>query len=495
MLKNEKGIILMFALALTMIFSIIGINTIFLSRAEIIEAGIQKRKLQSFYAAEAGVARVIRNLNWDHYWAQEIEGWQAGDMSIDHSAFNETLPDVWGKNGQFKVHGIRVLKLLPDIIEILVDGGFDRNLDNIIDERDKTILKVKLRLGALSDYFRFVESTSGLSYGGGAHIQGKVYTGGDLRIWGNNVIFDSRVTTGGELKLITVTDTASIVFKKGISQNSSKSLTLDQIHIDENDPDGVFPGTYKDLAAGNVAGKGSGLVLPASLGENILIDLDNVILNADNSVSVTAFNANDLTESVVVTSDTGGTFNGIIYANADVSLKGVLRNVSLTIASADDIIIRDNVICSGNEYNSKSPVTLGGIAQDQLLIDPNSPTMLTIEGSFIAENDEINDIGLEQGVNDNKGWQALGTNVTHDWQDFNNDGLINSEDWKLTFKGSIITKSGGSSGKWANHGSSTHISREYLYDNDLYYNPPPEFPLIDGVVGAPVYEIVSWQEL
>lgn len=496
---NQQGMILVLILALVLIISIFSLQTLFVTRTELIEAGEEKRQLQSFLAAEAGVARIVRELNWDHYWARQLPAWQAGDNQIDHADFLDTLDSQWGQNPLFKVYGIRVLNLIPDIDEILVDGGFDRNRDSLIDQTDKTTLRVKLRLGALSDFFRFVENNSTLSYAGGARIEGKVYTGGDLQITGNDVVFERHVKSGGSLILTSgVTDTSSIKFQKGITTSSNWSLSMNHVHIDSNDTDGPAPVTYRGLARGKIDGHGTGLEIPDSLGKTVLLNLDQVVRNANGTVTSRIYDANDSTRYTDVTSDSVKNFNGVIYANADILVKGTLKDVSLTLASSDDIIARDSILCTGNEYNAKDPVTLGLIAQDQFFVHDQSPSYLKVEASVIAENDEITDVGYEYSHSETSGWEALGGSTTHPILDYDQDGNLTNSDkgnWKLVIQGSIVTRLGGSAGIWASKGTSTHHSREYLYDDDLYYNPPPEFPLIEGVIGAPVWEIISWQEL
>ncbi|MFQ6096600.1 MAG: hypothetical protein ACE5O2_02660 [Armatimonadota bacterium] len=132
------------------------------------------------------------------------------------------------------------------------------------------------------------------------------------------------------------------------------------------------------------------------------------------------------------------------------------------------------------EVAEGDPVNVGLVATDMVYIGSNTPRVLTVDAAILARN---------------RTWRALGYSSDHPpnhgvWdldrdgqiETLNEDGwnetAVNSNTWMLTIHGPIVTHSGGSAGSWSAHGSSSHNTRSYDYDDDIVQHQPPAFPVL-----------------
>ncbi len=152
--------------------------------------------------------------------------------------------------------------------------------------------------------------------------------------------------------------------------------------------------------------------------------------------------------------------NGAIYAQQSVMISdgtstcgspvitGNCVNGRVTVASANDVIIGDNI-----DYVQTGDDVLGLIAANEMIVAQWAPTTLSWRGATIAQTGQ---------------WRSAIGNQTHNGT--------------MTFTGSTATNGGGY--------MSMYATRVYKYDNSLLYLQPPWFPTIDYA-----YTVLLYREL
>jgi len=155
-------------------------------------------------------------------------------------------------------------------------------------------------------YSRFLES-GGVSYGAGARLSGQLYAGGNVTLAGSPVTFmDDLVTTG------VVVNRSRGVYYKGVYEGAAPISLGTSMDVDH----------YRSLAQSN------GMYFTEQATPP-LIDLGLF----DFTGAQPRYNGVDLASG----------FNGVVFCEGDIAVKGVLEGRSLTIVSGDDLIVADNV--------------------------------------------------------------------------------------------------------------------------------------------------------
>lgn len=502
----QTGSVLLAVMAVGAAVMAVGAVTLLQLRHGLRQAGQARENLQSLHAAEAGVAFLSSRLNG----MTLCNPWFTYQDSLNVVALlRDTLvkiPSRYGEEGHeraFRIRDIEVVeKARPIRVRYVSEGGILVPGTDSLDAGSSRAVVASLRMKTLADFARFVEG-GGINYGAGANIQGKVHSGGSIGLNGDRITFNKKVTYATNLVYGSGVDPSTVVFKKGHERNGSNPMTLDHIHIHtgESRPvcGGVLARTYQELASGSVPHEGRGFAYPSGAG-TVLLVLDSVKVeggrvrfpwyapsgtSADRPGTLLRLDSLPLEQ-----------FNGVVYAGADISIRGTLRNLSLTVASLDDIVAMGDVICEGNEVSGDNRVTLGLIAQDNFLIWENSPTRTRVEAVIVAEDDHYASKGGYNGSYSN--WEALGTTSSHPGVDAEGHAAGNgpAANWVLHMVGGIITEGGGSSGPWGSKTTSTHDSRIYDFDNDMFYSPPPKFLLVRARnSGIPLWEVDGWDEI
>jgi len=176
-------------------------------------------------------------------------------------------------------------------------------------------------------YSRFL-GQGGVSYGAGARLAGQLYAGGDLNMTGYPVTFLGDVSVTG-----VVNDPERGIFERNVFEHVapiSLDASMDLAH-------------YRSLA------QTAGLYYTAQPTPP-LIDLSLF----DFSTNPPRYNGVDLPPG----------FNGIVFCEGDIAVKGVLEGSSVTVVGGDDLIIRDNVRtgCSQATSGAPSPLTLTALS-------------------------------------------------------------------------------------------------------------------------------------
>jgi hypothetical protein len=170
-------------------------------------------------------------------------------------------------------------------------------------------LRRTVAVGGSHDSFlsfsRFLEM-GGLSYDGGATLTGKVYAGGDLTLSDRWVTFREDVDVTGR-----VVNKPNGVFQKRLTEGAAPMAL-------QSSMDPVY---YRGLA------QSAGLYFSSST--TPVIDLSQF----DFGVSPPRYG------STVLPSN----FNGVVFGEYDLAVKGVLEGRSLTLVANRDVIVNDNI--------------------------------------------------------------------------------------------------------------------------------------------------------
>ncbi len=165
---------------------------------------------------------------------------------------------------------------------------------------------------------------------------------------------------------------------------------------------------------------------------------------------------------------------GLIYVEDNLWVEGVIsRKVTLVSANVTNTGVKTNVVLEGNiTYNSpNSGLTL--IAQNDVLVAPNSPYNMTLDGIFIAQGG------------------AFGRNYysCNKYPSYGQKGV-------LTMLGSVVSNKGTGT-QWIN-GTNTYCGKPYAsgyakrinsFDRSQFTNPPPFTPDTSSN-----YQFVSWRQ-
>ena len=158
--------------------------------------------------------------------------------------------------------------------------------------------------------------------------------------------------------------------------------------------------------------------------------------------------------------------NGLIFVEDHLWIDGTINGARLTIASArfpDNPSTRTSIIVNNDlRYtNYDGTDVIGLIAQNNFNVGLRSENDLRIDAAVIAQNGRV-------------GRFSYDTSCTDDTRDL------------LTTYGMLATNQ--RSAFW--YGSNGYIARDYIYDANLLYAPPPSFPLTSDE-----YTTISWEEL
>ena len=158
--------------------------------------------------------------------------------------------------------------------------------------------------------------------------------------------------------------------------------------------------------------------------------------------------------------------NGLIFVEDHVWVDGTINGARLTIASArfpDNPSTRTSIIVNNDlRYtNYDGTDVIGLIAQNNFNVGLRSENDLRIDAAVIAQNGRV-------------GRFSYDTSCTDDTRDL------------LTTYGMLATNQ--RSAFW--YGTNGYIARDYIYDANLLYAPPPSFPLTSDQ-----YTTISWEEI
>jgi len=159
--------------------------------------------------------------------------------------------------------------------------------------------------------------------------------------------------------------------------------------------------------------------------------------------------------------------NGLIFAKDNVWVDGQLNHDRVTVIAAEEPLDTGNSdIFLNNDllYTNKDGLdVIGLIAQDNVIIGLYAEDDLEIDAVLIAKN---------------------GRRFRPDYESVFRCGSTAIRE-RFTLYGTTITKET----PYMNSGSSGYENREYIYDPNTLYAPPPFFPTTGE------YEFISWEEI
>lgn len=501
----QRGSVLPVVLGIGILLVTIASVTLYQVKSGLSQSGSQRTSFQALHAGEAGVAFVqnrLNNLVMCNPWFTREDS-----LNVVNSLHDTViaLPSIYGKKRAFRVSQIEfVPQARPIRLRFTAEGGAYDSAQNRLADGNRRAVRVTLRMRTLADFARFAEGGT-VSYGADANIRGRVHSGGTIALNGDPITFHKLVTYATSLTIGSGVNASAITFRQGHQRNSSNPMSLNHIHIStaESRPacGSSTAKTYQELAQGLVAQEGRGFAYTSSSPTSVMIPLDSITVSGG-FVRMRWYNFDStkthlLGARIRVDSVPQSQFNGVIYANADVMVRGTLRGVSLTIAGTDDMIVVGNVFCLGNETIAPdNRVTLGLISQDKFFIWGKTPTRTTVEAVIVTENDAISAKGGFESSTTN--WEALGTTTSHPGVDSLGNASSNTlaRNWQLRMVGGIISEGGGSAGPWTNISAPGVVTRVYDFDTDMLYSPPPKFLLVRAQSsGLPLWEVADWSEV
>ena len=211
-------------------------------------------------------------------------------------------------------------------------------------------------------------------------------------------------------------------------RNSIRTVIKNPVNFNE------FIGSLVDIQAASQAG-GIYLNSPTSAAWRLTFQ-SNGTVSAQTCTQTNGRNVAEVAPTCGVATSYPVPLNGAIYSPQTVVVSGQI-NGRVTVGSNGNVVIADNI-----SYIQAGDDVLGLVAANDMFVAQYVPYDLSWRAGTIAQ--------------------------TGQWRSWSNDGSHGT----MTFTGSTATAGGGS--------MSLFRTRNYVYDQTLYYLPPPWFPTVDG---------------
>ena len=298
---------------------------------------------------------------------------------------------------------------------------------------DQRRLEVLIRPSSIADYQRIVNGD--VAWGATATTWGKLYANGDID---HDGIAKGHIYAEGQI-------TGSVTMQDGAQKYDSDSTPdiRSQIKNPVN-----FAALLASLVDVQRASQVAGINLdnPSSAAWRLTFQSGGTV-----QVRACTLSGGNPPEDVAPSCGSATSYavpiNGAIYTGQTAIVSGTV-NGRVTVASNDDIIIANNI-----SYVQPGDDVLGLAAKNDVIGPQWAPNNLTWTAGVLAQSGT---------------WRGAGPNGTH-------SGL-------MTHVGSSTTNLGGSWTAWD--------ARDYSYDQNLLYLPPPWFPTIEDA-----YTVVLFREL
>lgn len=168
--------------------------------------------------------------------------------------------------------------------------------------------------------------------------------------------------------------------------------------------------------------------------------------------------------------------SGIIFLEDNTWVEGTIDGARVTIAAAKipDTGPRKNIILNTDvrytNYDGRD--VIGLIAQNDIIIGMKSQNTQRVDAALIAQNGRLHRYNYER--NGDCGAEYTRSQITFFGM------FATNQRYALLTSGTSCPSGAGSSG---------YSNRDFIYDSNLLYSPPPSFPLTTDN-----YEIISWEE-
>jgi hypothetical protein len=449
--RGEDGFALAIVVLLVAVLSVLSVTLMTLATSEQTRTGQNTRREGSFQAAEAGVEDYIAKMVDDRlYYLHQVHPaeatrrepggnnvaagatWTYGLSWTYPSGFNSwrTLPNGYEYSLQ-----ITPPSATDPLMRILSTGRRTGTT------KETRVVETKIRPSSLADFYRVVNGN--VAWGAGATTNGKIYANGNIDHDGTasaNMYAQGQITGGYSL-----TNGAQIY------DNDTNPDTIDEV---------MQPITFANFVTSFVdvqsAAQSGGLYL----NDNNYAAWE-LTFNTNGTVSVRGCvkaGGQDVAdvEPTTCTTKAGSPFavpsNGAIYTAQTALIEssvgsGASVNGRVTVASNVDIVVGDNI----------------------------KPVSSTDDVLGLAA---VTDVTIARWAPDSMDWQCSVLAQTGTWKTYTQDGSHTL----MKFRGSSATDDGGS--------LTMFDTRDYGYQQDLQYLPPPWFPTVEDA-----YTVVMFREL
>jgi hypothetical protein len=442
-IKGEHGVVMVLVVFLMAMLSLMAVLLIDTVTGEVERSGGAVRSNASFQAAEAGIEDYIAKMVDDRlYYAHQVHpgestrqdagggtatAGQAWAYSLDWSYPNGF--DTWRQLSNGYEYSLKITPPEAGSLTVRIEA-VGRKTGSTTNERRVEVL---IRPSSIADFQRIVNGN--VNWGATATTWGKLYANGTIDHDGiahGNIYAENQIT-------------GSVSMQSGAQKYDSDSSPDIRSQIKNPVNFAALVASIVDVQrASQVAG--INLDDPAQAAwrltfqSNGTVDVQSCTLSGGNPPeNVEPICGSPTSYSVPI--------NGAIYTGQTAIVSGVV-NGRVTVASNDDIIVADDI-----SYVQPGDDVLGLAAKNDVIGPQWAPDNLTWTAGVLAQSGT---------------WKGAGPNGLH-------NGL-------MTHVGSSTTNLGGNWTAWD--------ARDYSYDQNLLFLPPPWFPTIEDA-----YTTILFREL
>jgi hypothetical protein len=439
--RQEDGFAMAIVVLLTSVLAILSVSLMTLATSETQRSSQNNRREAAFQAAEAGVEDYIAKMVDDRlYYLHQVHPGEAtrqdsgGGIVAAGQVWNLGLvwtypngSDAWRTLPNGYEYSLQITPAsLADPTIGIVSTG--RRTGTVNETR---VVETKIRPSSLADFYRVVDGNVG--WGSGATTNGKIYANGNIDHDGTaaaNMYAEGNITGSYTL------------------QNGAQAYNSSTIRSQIKNPINFanFVTSFVDVKSAAQANS------PSMHFNDVSKAAWKIVFNSNGTFTIQPCgktSGRDVADTAP-TCTSGSTYpvpaNGAIYTDQTALVSGTV-NGRVTIASTVDIVIGGDISVA-----SASDDVLGLAATTDVVIAKWVPSNLSWQCSVLAQ--------------------------TGTWKTYTQGGSHNN----MYFRGSSATKNGGS--------MTMFNTRDYGYQQDLQYLPPPWFPTVEDA-----YTVVLFREL
>ncbi len=439
--RSEDGFALAMVVLLTTVLSILAVTLMALATDETNRAGQNTRREGAYQAAEAGVEDYIAKMVDDRlYYLHNVHVGEA--TRREPGGTNVAGGSVWNYGLAWTYpNGNDTWRTLTNgfeySLQITPPSAADPTL-RVLSTGRKTgstteyrVVEVKVRPSSLADFYRVVNGDVG--WGAGATTNGKIYANGNIDHDGTataNMYAEGNIT--GSYNLVSPAQTYDSTTIRTQIKNPINFANFVTSFVD-----------VKSAAQSNS---------PSMYFNNVSKAAWKIVFNSNGTFTIqpcTKTSGKDVADTAP-TCTAGSTYpvpsNGAIYTDQTALVSGTV-NGRVTVASTVDIVVGGDI-----DVVSDSDDVLGLAA--------------------------TTDVVVAKWVGYDMSWQCSVLAQNGTWKTYTQDGSHGN----MLFRGSSATNLGGS--------LTMFQTRDYGYQADLQYLPPPWFPTVEDA-----YTIVLFREL
>jgi Tfp pilus assembly protein PilX len=487
-LRDERGMALMLAIALTTILGAVSVTVVQVVQSEQSRSTQAVKRDASFQAAEAGIdeytAKLLDDGSYDVHNVHAAESTRkaTGGTLVTPSCTGTpavctsvpwnygaswTYPngkDRWRSLGNGYEYNLEVrppAQGTNGAVSVLATGRPSGSTD----KRTWRTLFGQVRPAGLADFQMIADAD--ISYGATATTYGKIYAARDANGVAHNVnhagnayadIYAEGSITGGVVmhngaqkypsSTVRTVITSPIIFRSFLASISAIQTAAQPAQGGLSyDATGAYNTLWFTFNAGT--------------GQQGTVTVKQCAQAKDSSNNPIAVQSGKPTNCATIVTNQALPTNGAIYA-ADTSIVQGTVNGQVTLASAGDIVIGDNIYYNDARTGCSSGASPAPQADDVLGLDAT------------------NYMYIASWVGTNLSWCAATIAQNYKWE--SDPSASNNSHGTMDFTGSTATEQGGQMSMFA--------TRHYNYDPALLWIQPPWFPVIAGQ-----YTVYSKHEL